>query len=220
MNYQKIYNDLITGRQRKILTEGYTERHHIIPRCMGGDDNKENLVDLSASEHFVAHQLLVKIYPKNEKLIYAAHMMTFGNSTQKRNNKLYGWIRSRLSEQASIRMSGEGNPMFGKKLSVEHRRKIGIAGMGRVVSEETRRKLSDAGKARVGRTVSEETRQKMSEGKQGHIVSEETRQKMRKAHLGKALGPHQVVSCPFCPKCGGNSVMQRWHFNNCKNAPQ
>ena len=36
MNYQKIYNDLITGRQRKILTEGYTERHHIIPRCSDG----------------------------------------------------------------------------------------------------------------------------------------------------------------------------------------
>ena len=63
MNYQKIYNDLINSARRKILTEDYIERHHIIPRCMGGDNNIENIVNLSAAEHFVAHQLLVKINP-------------------------------------------------------------------------------------------------------------------------------------------------------------
>ena len=43
MDYQKIYNNLI---KREITREGYVEKHHILPRCLGGLDNKENLVDL------------------------------------------------------------------------------------------------------------------------------------------------------------------------------
>lgn len=62
MNYSAIYDDLIAravGRPR----HGYMERHHIVPRCMGGSDRKENLVYLTAKEHFIAHKLLVRIHP-------------------------------------------------------------------------------------------------------------------------------------------------------------
>lgn len=62
MNYARIYEQLIrraSGRER----HGYMERHHVVPKCMGGGDEKANIVYLSAKEHFVAHKLLVRIHP-------------------------------------------------------------------------------------------------------------------------------------------------------------
>lgn len=95
MDYKKHYNTLIE-RARIRLLEGYCERHHIIPRCIGGIDDASNIVPLTAEEHYVAHQLLVKIYPNNPKLIYAAHMMTVGNKNHKRApNKLYDGLRKK-----------------------------------------------------------------------------------------------------------------------------
>lgn len=110
MNYQKIYNSLIErGKTRKL--EGYTEKHHIIPRCEGGIDDKDNLVDLTPEEHYLAHQLLVKIYPNNPKLVKAAAMMV----NNRPSNKMYGWLRRRFSIVKSNEQSGIGNSQFGSK---------------------------------------------------------------------------------------------------------
>lgn len=113
MNYSKHYELLIErAKNRKI--SGYVEKHHIVPRCLGGTDNEENLVELYPEEHFLAHQLLVKIYPNNFKLVKAATMMCTGTSSQKRvNNKMYSWLRKKLSEAMKISQSGNGNSQFG-----------------------------------------------------------------------------------------------------------
>ena len=68
MNYRRIYNDLIENRQQNPITEGYSENHHILPRSLGGSNNLDNLVKLSAREHFICHYLLAKIYKKNSLL--------------------------------------------------------------------------------------------------------------------------------------------------------
>ena len=108
MNYKKIYDSLIErGRTRTL--ECYTESHHIVPRCMGGSDEKENLVDLTPEEHYLAHQLLIKIYPNNHALIKAAVMMI----PNRPSNKMYGWLRRRFSETQSVCQSGEGNSQHG-----------------------------------------------------------------------------------------------------------
>lgn len=98
MDYEKHYAALIArARNRAIL--GYSERHHILPRCMGGGDEPSNLVDLTPEEHYVAHQLLVKMNPGNGKLAYAALAMTMKSHTHARRcNKLYGWLRRRLPD--------------------------------------------------------------------------------------------------------------------------
>ena len=95
MNYELIYEQLVTRGQNRSVLEGYKERHHIIPKCMGGSDDPENLVDLTPEEHYLAHLLLVKIHPKNRRLIRAAMIMSQGgNSLQNRiGNKQYGWLR-------------------------------------------------------------------------------------------------------------------------------
>lgn len=112
MNYDKIYADLI-GRAKSRELTGYLENHHIIPRCLGGSDDSSNLVSLTAEEHYIAHQLLVKIYPNDQRLVYAATMMTVGHQGC-RNNKRYGWLRRRHSKLCSQKQSGSGNSQFGK----------------------------------------------------------------------------------------------------------
>lgn len=110
MDYQKIYQQLI-DRARACNTAGYKETHHIVPRCLGGTDDPSNLVNLTPEEHYVAHQLLVKIHKDNKKILYAAVMMC----SNRMNNKLYGWIRRRLSKAQSKAMAGSGNNMFDKR---------------------------------------------------------------------------------------------------------
>lgn len=88
MNYKKIYNSIIDRAKTRIV-EGYTELHHIVPKCLGGSNDSENLVSLTAEEHYIAHLLLVKIYPDNRSLWYAANMMA------NRNNKMYAWTRKK-----------------------------------------------------------------------------------------------------------------------------
>lgn len=110
MDYNKHYNNLISRAKSRILL-GYTESHHIIPRCMGGTDEQSNLVKLTAEEHYVAHQLLVKIYPQDKKLVKAAMMMV----PNRPSNKIYGWLRKRFSEVQSLQQTGNGNSQFGTR---------------------------------------------------------------------------------------------------------
>jgi len=114
MDYELHYEKLITrGNTRKLVC--YTEAHHIVPKCLGGLDIKSNLVDLTGREHFVAHLLLVKIYPKEYGLIKALNMMCVSSDNQERiGNRMYSWIKEKFSESMSISQSGEGNSQFGK----------------------------------------------------------------------------------------------------------
>ena len=76
MSYKRIYDNIIekygTDKKPPII---YTERHHIIPVCIGGSSNNSNLVYLDARCHILAHWLLVRMYPNNYKLTHAFSMM-------------------------------------------------------------------------------------------------------------------------------------------------
>jgi hypothetical protein len=111
MNYQKIYDTLIHKAMNRVLSD-YTEKHHIVPRCLGGLDHLENIACLTPEEHYLAHQLLTKIHPKNKGLAKAAHMMCIGRPT----NKYYGWIRRRFVEAQRQSMLGKDNPVYGTRL--------------------------------------------------------------------------------------------------------
>ena len=105
MNYQKIYDNIVRRGQHRIL-EGYSEKHHIVPRCLGGTDDVTNLVSLTPEEHYLCHLLLVKIHPNNIHLVKAAMFMVSANKDQQRNNKVYGWLKRQYSEY----MQGPNNP--------------------------------------------------------------------------------------------------------------
>jgi len=108
MNYVKHYNLLIEKAKSRSLSD-YVEYHHIVPKCLGGSDDPSNLAPLTPEEHYVAHQLLVKMYPKNFALVKAAAMMI----PDRPSNKLYGWLRRKLSEAMSFAQSGENNSQYG-----------------------------------------------------------------------------------------------------------
>lgn len=61
MNYQKLYDKIIERAKHRML-DGYSEKHHIVPKSYGGSNTKDNLVRLTAREHFIAHWLLFKIH--------------------------------------------------------------------------------------------------------------------------------------------------------------
>ncbi len=143
MDYAAHYDRLIV-RARGRNMEGYRERHHVLPRCMGGGNEPGNIVELTPEEHFVAHQLLVRIFPSVCGLTHAANLM----AGRLGRNKTYGWLRRRL---AVIML---GNTFSnGKPKSPEHRAKIGAAHSGRTHSREHRAKLSAV---RTGRKLSKE----------------------------------------------------------------
>jgi hypothetical protein len=108
MNYKKIYDSLCL--RGKLLRENleYSECHHIIPKCMGGDNSSENLTKLTAREHYIAHYLLVKMYPKNYKLLCAFGMMKNTNGFQNRifTSKQYSIMKAAYSKAMKL-----NNPM-------------------------------------------------------------------------------------------------------------
>lgn len=114
MNYKQHYNKLINRAKNRNLS-CYTESHHIIPKCMGGTDNTENLVKLTPREHFIAHLLLLKIYPNKYSLIKAVNMMCTGHKRYRSMNRMYGWLKEKFSNEMSRSQSGNGNSQFGKK---------------------------------------------------------------------------------------------------------
>lgn len=123
MNYEHHYKTLIQkAKARKLI--GYKERHHIIPKSMGGNDQEDNLVDLTAREHFIAHLLLVKIYNYNYKLVKAAAMMCVGQRERKITNRLYGKMRDYYKEAMSISQTGNKNSQFGTKWIYNNELKI------------------------------------------------------------------------------------------------
>jgi hypothetical protein len=88
MLYSKIYESIVERAKNRILTE-YSEKHHILPKCLGGTDESDNLVRLTFREHFLCHQLLCKIYPENKKLLYAfSSMVRVSLTNHKRNDVL------------------------------------------------------------------------------------------------------------------------------------
>jgi hypothetical protein len=198
MNYQRIH-DAIIDRARNRTLIGYREKHHVIPRCMNGNNDISNLVELTAREHFIIHRLLCKIYPTEYKLVYAYWMMArnISNSKYTRDYRVsareYEYARYLFSEVSSKRQKG-------KTLTDEHKKSLSIAAKTR--------------KTRIPIKHSDETKKKLSLLWKGTTRSIEDRKKISDGQLGKK---HTLTTCPHCNKSGGNRVMPRWHFDNCKS---
>ena len=102
MNYKQNYIDFIKSRKNKVRAKNdgnYYELHHIIPRSLGGIDCEENLVLLTAREHFIAHYLLWK-FTKTKQMTSA---FWFVSHIQKRkiSSRQYEKLRLEHIEQLS-----------------------------------------------------------------------------------------------------------------------
>ena len=124
------------------------------------------------------------------------------------------FVNDSHSEETKLKMSESRK---GKTLSEEHKLKISESLKGHTHSEETKLKMSESSKVEnnpfYGKTLSEEHKLKISESLKGHTHSEEAKQKMSESLKGK---PKSIITCPHCGKEGGNNIMKRYHFENCK----
>ena len=153
MTYDKFIQNILNTRGRFACSDGYHERHHIIPKCMNGSNSKDNLIDLYAREHFIAHKLLAEENPQNYQLKYAYWNMCqctgrdgqdkyiptpeeyeeariFCHETMSvENHPMYGKhhtqeSREKMSISKKDMYNGENNPFFGKKHSQENIEKM------------------------------------------------------------------------------------------------
>jgi hypothetical protein len=122
MNKYTKWYDYITKNGKQIRESGL-ERHHILPRSLGGTDDSSNITFITPREHFVCHWLLTKIYPNGEehwKMLNALRMMRAENPNQKRYNtkitsRVYAKLKEEYAKLQSEKVSGENNPMYGDK---------------------------------------------------------------------------------------------------------
>jgi hypothetical protein len=121
MDYKRIYDDLIAYRQQNVLSIGYIEKHHILPRSLGGTDDTTNLVALTGREHYVAHLLLAR-FNRCSQTAYALWMMQMKSSKDCnrpciKSGRMYEWARKEfimyISENAKITSKGERNSQYG-----------------------------------------------------------------------------------------------------------
>ena len=101
MNYQAIYSNLIKHAQSSVIN-GYVEKHHILPKSMGGTNNESNIVKLTARQHFIAHWLLFKIY-RTPSMAKAFRLML--DSSNKPRSRSYELAKSVYAQS----MRGENN---------------------------------------------------------------------------------------------------------------
>jgi len=215
--YYKIINNAVLENRNK--TQGYYEKHHIIPKSLSGSDDKDNLVLLTAREHYICHKLLTK-FTENQykkKMFLALWAFNRLSKTQQRHritSRDYEYTRKNLSSILS--KSRKGKHLKGTTLTSEHKKKISNSLKGKVVSDETKQKMKDSWKLRPER--SKEHCEAISRSKKGIKHSDNTKQKMSESKKGKNPIHTQIKwTCEHCGKVGvGISNYNRWHGNNCK----
>lgn len=171
--YSKWYYNIVNNALARTLPPNtYTEKHHVLPKSIGGSNSVANLIKLTANEHRLLHLLLPKMTIDRihtRSMWYAAWMIIRAkNNNQKRNlskGKLYSIIKQQIA-QASREVN-----------------------TGKIVSDESKKKMSDAAKGRVspfkGKKHKKESLEKMSDSLKGKIPSKETRDKISISNLGQ-----------------------------------
>jgi len=166
--YSKWYFNIISSAQARTADLIYFEKHHILPKSLGGKNNKENLVNLTAKEHFICHHLLTKMVSntKHKYQMWNAFscMLYRENSSQQRyriSSKKFEIIKKAGAAIKSQLWSGENNPMYNKTHSAESREKMKIAATGRIRSDEYKENLS---KSLKDKTKSEKHKASMKAG--------------------------------------------------------
>lgn len=122
LTYLKRYLKMCSrGYDRGKKSEKNYHIHHIIPQCMGGSNNPTNLTKLTYREHYLAHYLLYRSLPNNEKSIYCwITLNSFNAGKQYKNSRLYELTIKEAYEKRSL--SGYGNKI--SKIKISQKRKL------------------------------------------------------------------------------------------------
>jgi len=187
MNYLKHYCNLIRKAEKRVVPEGYTEKHHTFPKSIFGNNNR--IVILTGREHYIAHALLEKIFieryglkdRRTIKMITAFWCMNNQNTKNEYfNSYLYETLRERYIET-----------VIGKTLSPETKEKIGKANRGK-----NNRMYGRTGtkNPNYGKFHSQQSKNKISKALKGIIRSQEFGDKVSRAKKGKNTGENNAKS--------------------------
>ena len=144
--YTKWYYQIIENALTRININEYTEKHHIIPRSLGGLDDINNIIRLTGKEHFICHWLLTKMI-SNPLLVYkmtAAFWYMNNTRGDQYCSRTYSKARIAHAKEISKRLTGITR-------SQATRDKISASKKGLPVSQETRQNMSKAAKPGIKR---------------------------------------------------------------------
>jgi hypothetical protein len=206
--YSQWYSDItVNAKDRNIA--GYTERHHIVPRCMGGSDDESNLVNLTAREHFICHLLLTKMVSDEylEKIVYAAWQQSRpankrnpGRGQFKIGSRTYALLREAMAKAKT----GTKRPPFSQewkdnmKAGAKSRRKVEYSADRLAKLAANRKPVAGWNK---GLTMNLTTEEREAIGK-----------RMAEAHKGK---PKNRVCCMNCKTEVAVNTFPIWHGDKC-----
>lgn len=186
LTYNEFIQNILDTRGRFGVPEGeYKERHHIVPKCMGGANDKNNLIDLYAKEHYIAHELLAKENPHNSVLNYVWAMM----SNRIKDKTGEECISSPEDYETARKAMAAflSSDRLGKKFTDEHKANLSKALTGRVMTDEWRNKISQnhyrGPHPMLGKHHSEESRRHIKEAAQNR--SEQWHKRQSESHMGK-----------------------------------
>lgn len=181
------YNIVSRAKSRVLEKDTYSERHHIIPKSLGGNNDPSNIVRLTAREHLLCHRLLTKITvgKTRSKMIFALWRMMFGSAKHQRS------IPSRLYEQTKISMSNairEQSKQF--RHTSESKKKISLSKLGKSRNVTWGQQISKANTGKKKSPLSAETKEKISNaltGKKTGPMTTEHKQKVADSKRGKKI---------------------------------
>lgn len=224
---------MLMERSRDRVLEGYVEKHHIIPRCLGGTNDATNIAVLTPEEHFLAHQLLVKIYPNSPPLVNAAVIMTTHHTEHRANNKLFGWLRRRASTYRKEWLKENGHPkgFLGKNHKLEDIDRITV-GLKEYTTEKRipiyaynldgtlYKKYESMIECAEDLKTNASNVKYTAEGKFTHCKGKQIRYDYVESmppRTSRLAGVKKYdYVCPHCNKEGRGPAMKRFHFDRCK----
>lgn len=189
--YSKCYFSIINkAKTRSLDASVYVEKHHIVPKSLGGNNDPANLVNLTAREHLLCHRLLVKMTEgvERSKMAFAAWRMVFMGNKHKRHI-----VTSRVYESIKLEMAiARRNSKGSYKHSLESKEKIskGNKGkrLGKSLPPEWREKIGDSRRGEVRGPLPKSTTQKISEsltGKKREAFPESHKSNISAGRIGK-----------------------------------
>ena len=183
------YIKIICNRINHPLSkEEYGEVHHIIPRSCGGEDSVHNRIRLKPEEHYRCHELLPQIYAdgeKHRKMAYAWHIIQGRLKLKAKDYAVVKEMYSKVSSEFNRRNDIKPPSRKGKVVSEETRKRLSLSHKGQKPNSGCFKKGSAPWNKGKSGCFSEETRKKMSKSQRKRFdsvgTSEDTRKKMSKS---------------------------------------
>lgn len=205
--YSNWYNTIIESAKSRELSKPY-DRHHIIPKSLGGSNDPNNIVRLTPREHFICHRLLVHMVSESVK-----HKMAYAAWQQSRSFKFKGRITSRTFEYLRNELA--------KSLTGKKREPFSDDAKKNMRAGAKNRKRVPASEKRIAHLINLVDLRGDQSGKNnpffGKHHSPEVSDRLSRKNIEVFTGvPKTRCSCVYCKKEVTVNILPRYHGDRCK----